>query len=336
MSRPTAPPRCACPAGVDLSGVEVDARRVRHRILRLSRREVLVREPRPTAGRDRGRLGVPLSRTAARRPARSASSSASPARPPTPSPPCATCARRAAASSRSSTSRPRPSPARATSPCRSWPAPRSASPRPRPSPASSPFSPPSRIAAGPPARHARRGRGGAPRRRARRRPRARRPGARRRAARSPRSPATSPAPATCSFSAAAPSIPLALEGALKLKEISYIHAEGYAAGELKHGPIALIDEEVPVVVLAPSDALFDKTVSNMQEVMARDGRVLLISDAAGVADAGGGTWRSARHARRRSLRRADPLRRPGRSSSPTTPPCSRAPTSTSRATSRSP
>ena len=69
--------------------------------------------------------------------------------------------------------------------------------------------------------------------------------------------------------------PLALEGALKLKEISYIHAEGYASGELKHGPIALIDEEVPVIVLAPSDALFDKTVSNMQEVMARDGRVLL-------------------------------------------------------------
>ena len=86
------------------------------------------------------------------------------------------------------------------------------------------------------------------------------------------------------------SFPLALEGALKLKEISYIHAEGYAAGELKHGPIALIDGRVPVIVLAPSDALFDKTVSNMQEVMARDGRVLLISDAAGVAAAGRGAW----------------------------------------------
>ena len=85
--------------------------------------------------------------------------------------------------------------------------------------------------------------------------------------------------------------PLALEGALKLKEISYIHAEGYAAGELKHGPIALIDEEVPVIVLAPSDALFDKTVSNMQEVMARDGKVLLLSDAEGIAQAGRGTWR---------------------------------------------
>jgi glucosamine--fructose-6-phosphate aminotransferase (isomerizing) len=84
--------------------------------------------------------------------------------------------------------------------------------------------------------------------------------------------------------------PLALEGALKLKEISYIHAEGYAAGELKHGPIALIDEEVPVIVLAPSDSLFDKTVSNMQEVMARDGKVLLVSDAAGLAHAGHGTW----------------------------------------------
>ena len=82
-----------------------------------------------------------------------------------------------------------------------------------------------------------------------------------------------------------------LEGALKLKEISYIHAEGYAAGELKHGPIALIDEDVPVIVLAPSDALFDKTVSNMQEVMARDGKVLLVGDAEGLAEAGSGTWR---------------------------------------------
>lgn len=86
--------------------------------------------------------------------------------------------------------------------------------------------------------------------------------------------------------------PLALEGALKLKEISYIHAEGYASGELKHGPIALIDARVPVIVMAPRDALFDKTVSNMQEVMARNGKVLLISDAAGVAEAGQGTWRS--------------------------------------------
>ena len=79
--------------------------------------------------------------------------------------------------------------------------------------------------------------------------------------------------------------PLALEGALKLKEISYIHAEGYAAGELKHGPIALVDEEVPVVALAPTDGLFDKTVSNIQEVMARGGRVILVSDAAGAAKA---------------------------------------------------
>ena len=86
--------------------------------------------------------------------------------------------------------------------------------------------------------------------------------------------------------------PMALEGALKLKEISYIHAEGYASGELKHGPIALIDESVPVVVMAPRDALFDKTVSNMQEVMARHGKVLLISDVQGVAEAGRGVWRS--------------------------------------------
>ena len=76
--------------------------------------------------------------------------------------------------------------------------------------------------------------------------------------------------------------PVALEGALKLKEISYIHAEGYAAGELKHGPIALIDRNVPVVVVAPSDALFEKTLSNMQEVMARHGQVLLVSDSAGI------------------------------------------------------
>jgi glutamine---fructose-6-phosphate transaminase (isomerizing) len=77
--------------------------------------------------------------------------------------------------------------------------------------------------------------------------------------------------------------PLALEGALKLKEISYIHAEGYAAGEMKHGPIALIDDNVPVIVLAPPDALFEKTLSNVEEVMARGGRVVMISDAAGVA-----------------------------------------------------
>ncbi len=85
-----------------------------------------------------------------------------------------------------------------------------------------------------------------------------------------------------------PMYPLALEGALKLKEISYIHAEGYAAGELKHGPIALVDEETPIIALAPSDALFDKTVSNIQEVMARSGRVVLITDAAGLARAGDG------------------------------------------------
>ena len=89
-----------------------------------------------------------------------------------------------------------------------------------------------------------------------------------------------------------PMFPLALEGALKLKEISYIHAEGYASGELKHGPIALIDDAVPVIVLAPKDGLFDKTVSNMQEVMARHGKVLLLSDAAGIQDAGQGTWKT--------------------------------------------
>lgn len=80
--------------------------------------------------------------------------------------------------------------------------------------------------------------------------------------------------------------PIALEGALKLKEISYIHAEGYAAGELKHGPIALIDEHMPVIVIAPSDELFEKTVSNMQEVAARDGIVILLTDAEGARNAG--------------------------------------------------
>jgi glucosamine--fructose-6-phosphate aminotransferase (isomerizing) len=80
--------------------------------------------------------------------------------------------------------------------------------------------------------------------------------------------------------------PLALEGALKLKEISYIHAEGYAAGEMKHGPIALIDESVPVIVLAPNDDLFEKTLSNVEEVMARGGRVVMISDPDGVARLG--------------------------------------------------
>jgi glucosamine--fructose-6-phosphate aminotransferase (isomerizing) len=81
------------------------------------------------------------------------------------------------------------------------------------------------------------------------------------------------------------SYPLALEGALKLKEISYIHAEGYAAGELKHGPIALIDETMPVIVIAPHDRVFEKTVSNMQEVAARGGRIVLVTDPQGAAEA---------------------------------------------------
>ncbi|HHL21561.1 MAG TPA: glutamine--fructose-6-phosphate transaminase (isomerizing) [Aliiroseovarius sp.] len=85
--------------------------------------------------------------------------------------------------------------------------------------------------------------------------------------------------------------PLALEGALKMKELSYIHAEGYASGELKHGPIALIDDETPTVVLAPHDGLFDKTVSNMHEVMARGGRVVLIGDARAGAETGDNIWR---------------------------------------------
>ncbi|GJL88896.1 MAG: glutamine--fructose-6-phosphate aminotransferase [isomerizing] [Minwuia thermotolerans] len=83
-----------------------------------------------------------------------------------------------------------------------------------------------------------------------------------------------------------PGYPIALEGALKLKEISYIHAEGYASGEMKHGPIALIDELVPVIVIAPTDKWFDKTISNMREVMARGGRVIFLSDAKGLAEVG--------------------------------------------------
>ncbi|SMX34040.1 glutamine--fructose-6-phosphate transaminase (isomerizing) [Actibacterium lipolyticum] len=86
--------------------------------------------------------------------------------------------------------------------------------------------------------------------------------------------------------------PLALEGALKLKEISYIHAEGYASGELKHGPIALVDKHVPVIVMAPHDRLFDKTVSNMQEVLARGGKVVLITDAQGAKIASDGVWQT--------------------------------------------
>jgi glucosamine--fructose-6-phosphate aminotransferase (isomerizing) len=84
--------------------------------------------------------------------------------------------------------------------------------------------------------------------------------------------------------------PLALEGALKLKEITYIHAEGYAAGELKHGPIALIDKDLPVFVLAPGDAAFEKTMSNMHEVIAREGRTILITDQKGAALAASGAW----------------------------------------------
>ena len=86
--------------------------------------------------------------------------------------------------------------------------------------------------------------------------------------------------------------PLASEGALKLKEISYIHAEGYASGELKHGPIALVDENMPIIVLAPRDELFEKTVSNMHEVMARGAKVLLITDTEGADEAQDGTWKT--------------------------------------------
>ena len=84
--------------------------------------------------------------------------------------------------------------------------------------------------------------------------------------------------------------PLALEGALKLKEITYIHAEGYAAGELKHGPIALIDKDLPVVVIAPGDVTFEKTMSNMHEVIAREGRTILLTDQKGASLASPSSW----------------------------------------------
>jgi glucosamine--fructose-6-phosphate aminotransferase (isomerizing) len=84
--------------------------------------------------------------------------------------------------------------------------------------------------------------------------------------------------------------PLALEGALKLKEITYIHAEGYAAGELKHGPIALIDKDLPVFVIAPGDMMFEKTMSNMHELIAREGRTILITDRKGASLASAGSW----------------------------------------------
>ena len=97
------------------------------------------------------------------------------------------------------------------------------------------------------------------------------------------------------------SFPIAMEGALKLKEISYIHAEGYAAGEMKHGPIALIDETVPVIAIAPPDGVFEKTASNVQEVLARGGRVLCLSDEAGLAQIGSGVAAAI------ALPRVDPL-----------------------------
>ena len=101
--------------------------------------------------------------------------------------------------------------------------------------------------------------------------------------------------------------PIALEGALKLKEISYIHAEGYAAGEMKHGPIALIDPAVPVIAIAPSGPLFEKTASNLQEAAARGGQVIVFSDAAGAAKLTGHRGGDGGAAGGRSVRGADPV-----------------------------
>jgi len=130
--------------------------------------------------------------------------------------------------------------------------------------------------------------------------------------------------------------PIAMEGALKLKEISYIHAEGYAAGELKHGPIALVDELMPVIVVAPSDALMEKTLSNMQEVAARGGKIILITDAEGTKAAG--HWHRRRHrpAQGRQLRGAEYWRPFRCNCSPITRRCSWVQMWTSRATWQNP
>ena len=129
--------------------------------------------------------------------------------------------------------------------------------------------------------------------------------------------------------------PVAMEGALKLKEISYIHAEGYPAGELKHGPIALVDEVMPVIVVAPSDELMEKTMSNMQEVAARGGQIILVTDAEGKAHIGHGVAETIVIPKVLELRRADPGADPGAAAGLSYGRRSWAPTSTSRATSRS-
>ena len=105
--------------------------------------------------------------------------------------------------------------------------------------------------------------------------------------------------------------PIALEGALKLKEISYIHAEGYAAGEMKHGPIALIDPAVPVIAIVPSGPLFEKTASNLQEAAARGGQVIVLSDPGRRGQAAGDRHGDRCAAAGRSVRGADPVRDPG-------------------------
>ena len=123
--------------------------------------------------------------------------------------------------------------------------------------------------------------------------------------------AGSPRRATCCSSAAATASRSRMEGALKLKEISYIHAEGYAAGEMKHGPIALIDPAVPVIAIAPSGPLFEKTASNLQEAAARGGQVIVFSDAAGAAKLRGIAAETVVLPSGRSVRGADPVRHPG-------------------------
>ena len=265
--------------------------RLRHRLLRDAGRQVLVRAGRGPALRRRRGLRVPLPRAA--RPARTAALFVSQSGETADTLAALRyCQGRAdrdprGRQRRREQHRPRERP-RAADPRR---AARSASPRPRPSPASSWSSRSSRST--PPAR----GAGSTPRRCAAHlaRPAARCPGLvnhalgadeaahrhRRPARRGARHPLPRPR-AGC--------IPLALEGALKLKEISYIHAEAYASGELKHGPIALVDKTVPVIVMAPHDELFDKTVSNMQEVMARGGQVLLVTDREGARVAAEGVW----------------------------------------------
>ena len=243
--------------------------------------KVLVRAAGPPAGRHRYRLGIPLSRNADRRRTARRCSSRSPARPPTRWPRCAIAARQAFRSAPSSMCAARRSRAKSdvTLPTLAGPEIGVASTKAftcqlsvlaslavRAGVERGMISPDAGKGAGAPAR-----RGAA----------LRQPGARSSEQQIEKVARELSHYRHVLYLGRDTNYPLALEGALKLKEISYIHAEGYAAGELKHGPIALIDENMPVIVIAPHDRIFEKTVSNMQEVAARGGKIILITDREG-------------------------------------------------------